>query len=127
MFPNPQLAEMGRGLAPLVFGPNAAFQQQLQAAMNIKSDSPPLKHESSSPPHKPIKSELQASDEEEEEPDRDREEEEQPSYELESSKIRPKSTKLKRDTGKVKRELKSETNSELQIDEENDLENDRVS
>jgi len=38
MFPNPQLAEMGRGLGPLVF-PNAAFQQQLQAAMNIKSNS----------------------------------------------------------------------------------------
>ncbi|EDW13277.2 uncharacterized protein Dmoj_GI18122 [Drosophila mojavensis] len=82
MFPGPHLSEMGRGLVAPLVSPNAAFQQQLQAAMSLKSESPRLKRESSTPERKhPIKTEQQHSDDEEEE------QEESNAYEqLDSSK-----------------------------------------
>lgn len=108
MFPNPQLA-------PLV-NSEAALQQQLQAAMALKAEaSPRLKCESSAPETKPIKSELKASDDEEEE-----EQQRETEHKLETVK----STKQD-----ISDKLKSETlpQQQQQLDDDNELDNDRVS
>lgn len=112
MFPNPQLSEMSHGLGPLVNN-KAAFQQQLQAAMSLKAEaSPRLKCEQSSTPDlKSIKSEpLKASDDEEDE---------------EEQQLKAEQLEIK--NPKDEEKLKSESQQQQQLEDDNELENDRVS
>ncbi|KAH8419279.1 hypothetical protein KR222_003820, partial [Zaprionus bogoriensis] len=126
MFPNPQLADMSRGLGPLVPS-EASFQQQLQAAMNLKAESESLqKCESGTPEEKAIKAELKASSDEEES-DEDAEEKETHKKESSALQYELEVKKLKHESDKVKRELRSELSSAQQLEEDNELENDRKS
>lgn len=117
MFPNPQLA-------PLV-NSEAALQQQLQAAMGLKAEaSPRLKCESSTPETKPIKSELKASDDEQEE---EEQRERQLQTEQTADKYKLEAVKKPKQDNSDKSMSESLPQQQQQLEDDNELENDRVS